>query len=165
MPKTPRPECTIFWEPLSILLDDGLEDLVRQHHAEVGVHKKEMPLDCDWDEYQSLENLGMLRTLAVRRQDKLIAYNSFMVRKGHPHYRSTPHAMCDAIYVLPAHRRTGIVRELIEKPERDLALEFAGRHVRFWYHDKSGIRLLGPVLKKLGYEQIEECWDKMVRAE
>lgn len=155
---------TCEWEPLTTLLDDGLVELVRRHHEEVGVHKDEMPLDCDWEGYQRDEDEGKLRLLGGRIAGKLVGYHSLFVLKGHRHYNSTPHAMSDAIYVLREHRKSGLGIELIDKAERDIVAEFAPRWVRFWYHDKAGLRLLGPVLQKRGYGLIEECWDKIVRA-
>lgn len=154
---------TCDWEPLSILLDDGLAELVRQHWEEVGVHKDEMPLDPDWDGYQRMEDDGELRLLSGRIDGVLRGYHSVRVVKGHLHYKSTPHAMSDAIYVLREHRRSGLGLELIDKAERDILAEFAPRFVRIWYHDKAGLRLLGPVLQRRGYGLIEECWDKIAR--
>jgi GNAT superfamily N-acetyltransferase len=152
------------WEPLSVLLDDGLPELVRLHHQEVGVHKEQMSLDCDWAGYQEDEDAGKLRLLGGRIDGILVGYHSLFILKGHRHYNSTPHAMSDAIYVMAEHRRSGLGIELIDKTERDILAEFAPRWVRFWYHDKAGLRFLGPVLQKRGYGLIEECWDKIARA-
>jgi GNAT superfamily N-acetyltransferase len=159
-----RASSKVSWEPLSILLDDGLPELVRQHHAEVGVFKREMPLDVDWDGYYQDERNGILRVLGARIDEKLVGYSSFCIFKGHRHYRSTPHALNDGIFVLKRHRHTGIGVELIDKGERDILADFAPRFVRFRYHDKTFVNLIGPVLKKRGYEHNEDGWDKMTRA-
>lgn len=157
------PKLTLAWEPLAGLLDDGLADLVFAHHAEVGVHQREMPLECDWDKYQTLEDQSILRTLAARLAGKLIGYNSFMVLP-HLHYRSTPHAMGDAIYVTKRYRHTGAGIALIERAERDLADLVKPQLCRIIYHDKAFLEFLGPVLKKRGYVHQENIWDKMARA-
>ena len=154
---------TCEWEPLSILLDNGLAELVTQHWEEVGVHKDEMPLDVDWDGYFEDEEADKLRLLGGRIDGVLVGYHSLFIVKSHRHYKSTPHAMSDAIYVLPEHRKSGLGIELIDKAERDILGEFAPRYVRIWYHDKAGLRLLGPVLKRRKYGLIEECWDKVTR--
>jgi GNAT superfamily N-acetyltransferase len=151
------------WEPLATLLDDGMADLVRQHHAEVGVYKKQMPLDVNWEEYQAKEDQGMLHTLGGRINGKLVGYNAFFVTP-HIHYWSTLHALGDAIYVLPKHRRSGIGILLIDKAERDLVERAKPGWLRIWYHDKVDLKLLGPVLVKRGYKHNEDCYDKVVRS-
>lgn len=151
------------WEPLAVLLDDGLEGLVRAHHAEVGVYKDEMPLDCNWEAYQGSENSGMLRILAARLGGKLIGYNSFMVLR-HMHYWSTWHALGDAIFVDRDHRKTGAGIQLIDRAERDLAKEVAPNKIRFIYHDKAFLDYLRPILTKRGYTHQENILDKMVSA-
>ena len=159
-----RRDHAVDWEPLSILRDDGLAELVREHHAEVGVYKDKMPLDVDWAGYHEDEVAGTLRILGARIDGALIGYSSFYVLKAHRHYRSTVHAMGDAIFVRATHRRSGIGIELIDKAELDITQEFRGRWVRFWYHDKAFLERIGPVLKKRGYAHNENCWDKMARA-
>lgn len=150
----------LFWEPLDLMRDDGLDDMIAAHHAEVGVHKEDMPLACDWEKYEALEYQGILRLLGARFDGQLVGYASFLVMP-HLHYRTTVHAMNDAIFVRPEHRRTGLALELVRKPERDFVKEF--KKVRFWYHDKAGLRLLAPVLERCGYSQVETGWDKMAR--
>lgn len=156
-------DTTYAWEPLSGLLDDGLATLVRQHWEEVGVHKDKMPLDCDWERYQALEDGKILKILAARRDDVLVGYNSFMVLP-HLHYATTVHALGDAIFVPRALRHTGIGVELIDRAERDLTAQHAPGWVRIVYHDKAHLEYLGPVLRKRGYGHIEAIYDKMVRA-
>lgn len=156
-------EASFAWELLSGLLDDGLADLVRQHWEEVGVHKDKMPLACDWDRYQQVEDAGFLKILAARRGDELIGYNSFMVMP-HLHYMTTLTALGDAIFV-PVHlRRTGVGVELIDLAETGLAEMGKGGWVRIVYHDKAHLEYLGPVLRKRGYGLIESIFDKMVRS-
>lgn len=159
-----RPEIVMAWEPLAGLLDDGLAHLVALHHAEVGVHKEEMPLDCDWEQYHDLDQKGILRTLSARLKGKLIGYNSFMTLKGHIHYRRTFHALGDAIFVHKDQRSTGAGPLMIDRAERDLAALAAPGYCRIIYHDKAFLEFLGPLLKKRGYTRQEDIWDKMVKA-
>lgn len=154
----------LAWEPLSALLDDGLAGLVMAHHAEVGVFKKEMPLDVDWEGYRKQEHLGFLRVLSARVEGRLIGYNAFLVMPGHLHYKTTPHAMSDAIYVMPDHRRSGAGPMLIAKAEADIIADYAPRFVRFVYHDKAFLDYLRSVLIKMNYEHQENIYSKIARA-
>lgn len=149
------------WEPLAAALDSGLDDLVALHWAEVGRHRDKMPRYCNYDEYQRLEDAGLLRLLICRRRDKIIGYNSLIVTP-HLHYWTTRHVNCDAIYVLPRYRRTRAGFALITAAEQVLTTT---EWTRFIYHDRSGIELLGPVLRRLGYELADLTYDKMVRSD
>lgn len=157
-----EPDLTLAWEPLSVLLDDGLQALVREHHAEVGVHKDTMPLDCDWEKYHDIESKGILRVLAARLRDRLIGYSSFMVLP-HLHYRTTLHGVNDGIFVQRQHRRTRAGLKLIDRAELDLAAEAKPGYCRIVYHDKAFLNYLGPTLRRRGYEHQENIWDRMVR--
>lgn len=159
----PRPSITLRWELLNSLRDDGLDDLVREHWREVGVHKREVPLVCDWDRYQALEDSGVLKILAARKGDALIGYNSFLVMPG-LHYATTIHAHGDAIFVTKRYRKTGAGVFLIDRAETALADMARPGYVRIIYHDKAHLEYLGPVLRKRGYGAIETIYDKIVKA-
>ena len=150
-------------EPLSALLDDGLAELVRKHWEEVGVYKDEMPLEVDWGQYRRLEDQGTLKIFAARLNDELIGYNSFIVTH-HLHYRSTLHALGDAIYVLPEKRRSGAGPLMIEFAEKQFARMASPGKCRIVYHDKAFLDYLGPLLKKRGYQHVENIYNIMVGA-
>lgn len=128
----------IAWEPLDTLLDEGIEDLVRAEWEEVSVDRERMPLALDWDEYRKLEELHMFRCLGCRRDDKLIGFSSFVLLKGHMHYKMTPHALNDAIYVSPTERGITGIRLLLEA-ERQIRALYAPGIVRVLYYSKDDI--------------------------
>lgn len=133
----------LAWEPLGRLLDSGIEELVRQEWQEVAVERDKMPLDLDWDQYQDLENCGLFRCCGAWRGKKLVGFNSFVTLKGHAHYRSTPHAMNDAIYVQPEERgATGL--RLILWCEKALVTMLLPQPVRIVYQVKAGLALWAP---------------------
>ena len=155
------------WEPVSVLLDEGLAAIVEAHWREVGVHKDEVPLDVDWAGYQLDEDLGLLKLLAARRSDKLIGYASYYVRP-HRHYKSTLHAGNDAIFVLPEERGAGIA--LIRAAETMLA-QLAWPtypYIRILYHAKMALEAdrgtYAKVFERLGYSAFETTHDKVVKA-
>ncbi|HEY1858646.1 hypothetical protein [Acidocella sp.] len=133
----------LAWESLGRLLDSGIEELVRQEWQEVAVEREKMPLDLDWDQYQDMENSGLFRCCVAWRGKKLVGFNSFVTVKGHAHYRSTPHAMNDAIYVMPEERGVTGLR-LILWAEKALREMLAPRAVRIIYQVKQGLPLWAP---------------------
>lgn len=161
----PTNEIALGWESVGALLDDGLEDLVREHWKLVGEYKAQMPLAVDWDGYRRDEAAGRIRILSARLRDRLIGYNSFIVIPGHLHYRTTVHALGDAIFVTKKMWHTGAGAALVDRAETDLAEMFRGHNVRIRYHDKYDLRFLEKMLKKRGYRHSELILDKMVRAD
>lgn len=169
---------SLAWEPLAALLDDGLEELVKQQWRDQGLSKGEMPAAINWDDYRANEARGVVRILAARRDDALVGYSSFLVtsardraaprarhfghlpahRRGGIHHRSTATAVNDAIFVTKGQR--GVLGKLIDRAERDLSAEFAPQPVRIVYHDN----FLAPLLSKHRYAEYEVIRDKLVGA-
>ena len=134
----PNDDLVFAWEPLDILRDDGIEDIVRQEWEEVSVDRERMSLALDWDEYHSYEKLKIFRCMSCRRAGLLVGFNSFIVLPGHLHYRTTPHALNDAIYVVPTERGiTGI--QLLLEAEYQLKALLAPKAVRVVYYSKDDV--------------------------
>lgn len=152
----------VAWEPLDTLLDDGMTDLVHEHWLEVGVHRQEMPVAVDWERYRQLEEKQILSVLAARLDGGLIGYAAFFYLP-HLHYNSTQLAACDAIFVRKTQRKTGAGLRLIEMAETEFKARAAPDWVRITYHDRVGIELLGPVLRKRGYIATDTTYGIMTR--
>lgn len=152
---------TLAWEPLTRLLDEGVEDLLFKHWQEVAMDRERIPLDPDWGFAREQERRGVLRTAALRRDGRLIGYNSMCVHP-HIHYRSTLHAVNDVIYVDPAERGAAGVK-LVRDTEallKDLGV------VKVIYHTKlapiGGKHTVGDLLAALGYKHFENLYCKLL---
>lgn len=151
----------LAWEPIGRLLDEGVEDLLFQHWQEVAMDQERIPLDPDWEFARLQESRGILRTAALRRDGRLVGYNSFCV-SPHIHYRSTLHAVNDVIYVDPAERGAAGVK-LVRGTEAMLA---ALGVVKVIYHTKlapiGGKHTVGDLLAALGYKHFENLYCKLL---
>lgn len=154
----------IAWEPLSVALDDGLEALVEQHWREVSRHRDKRPLAVQWEKYHLLADRGILRLLSARLDGALIGYAAYFY-DPHIHYGLTPSAPCDAIFVLAERRGTGAGMKMVDIAEACFMTEAAPEWINISYHDRAGVELLGPGLRKRGYEASDITYDKMVRAQ
>lgn len=158
------PAITFEWSPLAEALDGGLEAIVKAHWDEVGVHKDTVPLACDWDKYQELEDKDVLKLMLARRGDRTVGYASYLVFP-HLHYCTTLHAMNDAIYVDPEERGLGI--RLIRAAERALVELATPNYIRILYHAKKHIEAdrgtLSKMFEKLGYAAFETSHDKVLK--
>ena len=85
--------------------------LLERHQAELASFP-DILADCDWDFYAQAQSIGLLQIFTAREAGKLVGYAVFVVRK-HPHYKRHTWANNDVIWVLPAHRRTGVGRAFV----------------------------------------------------
>ncbi len=152
---------SLAWEPIDRLLDEGVEDLLFKHWQEVARDRGRIPLDPDWDKARQLERDKILWTAALRRDGRLIGYNSMCVHP-HIHYRTTLHAVNDVVYVDPAERGSAGVR-LVKGTEamlKDMGV------VKVIYHTKltqiGGKHTVGDLLSVLGYTHFENLYCKLL---
>lgn len=158
------PSTEFRWASLAEAVDAGLPAMVKRHWDEVGVHKEDVPVDVDWAGYADLEDRGILRLMTAWRGDVLVGYASFLVMP-HLHYKSTLHALNDAVFVEPGHRGVGV--QMIAKAEEALALVAAPGCVRITYHVKHHVEAdrgtFATVFARRGYQPFETVYDKVVR--
>jgi hypothetical protein len=152
----------LAWEPIDRLLDEGLEALLFQHWEEVARDRLRIPLNPDWQRARMLERDKVLWTAALRREGKLVGYNSFCVYP-HIHYRQTIHATNDVIYVDPAERGIAGVK-LVRGTEAMLKMLGV---VKVIYHAKltpvrGKTNTVGDLLERMGYIHFENLYSKLL---
>lgn len=155
-------------ETLSESFPDAVP-LLRQHWREIA-HYQDIPLDVDIDIYAAAERNGALRIFTVRdvvdqyddemggniKIARLIGYAVFFVRHN-PHYKSSLQAVQDVIYVDPKARGRFVGVRLLRYCEHELAAE--GVQV-IMHHTKVDHPMLGKLLARSGYEQVDVIWAK-----
>jgi hypothetical protein len=139
--------------------------MIALHWEETERDKDTVPLDVDWDAYRRFEREGIFRPIALRKGAKMIGYAAFHVHKM-LHFRGLTAAVCDVIYVEPAHRgKAGL--KLLRECERMIA-ELDER-VRIVYGCKPYVHIgaksgsLTQLLRHLGYRHDEDVLTKIVR--
>jgi len=160
---TEASEYTLRWEPLQVLLDDGIEELLRNHWVEVAMDKESVPLDPDWERMFILESVGEFAAAALRRNGKLIGYNAFAIYP-HVHYKSTMYAFNDVIYVDPAERGIAGVRLVrgVEPMLKALGVKKVIYHTKVHVHVGHNDGLVGDLLNCLGYKHFENLYCKLI---
>lgn len=102
-------------------------------------------LDIDWNQYESLERLGMLRCLGVDRGDELVGYSAFAMLPSMNTRKMIGQSL--SLFVRKDCRRSGIGLRLIDATTA--AAEDAGAEMH--WHAKQG-QALDQILPKRGYE-------------
>lgn len=126
--------------------------MLEQHWSEVA-HYPDVPLDVDWALYAALDDADRFRAYSVRtRQGALAGYQAFMLLRaptGHPHYRSTPMAQMDVLYLAPEHRGRMVGARFIDWCDRQLRAEGV-IVVRHHLKARTGLNY-GSLLERVGY--------------
>lgn len=143
-------------ESLEQVRSSRLEELLRAHWHEVA-HFPDIALEPDWQAYENAEAAGRLRIFTVRITGELVGYAAYLVNRN-PHYLSSLQAVQDILFLAPAHRGARIGAHLIRFA--DTHLKSQGVQVTY-HHTKAKRELdMGPLLKRLGYELIDNLWAK-----
>lgn len=132
--------------------------LMTNHWTEVA-HFKDIPLNPDFTFYTTVANAGQLRVYTLRDQSVLKGYAIFGVRYN-PHYATSKQATQDILYLDPALRGSLSI-QFIRYCNKMLASE----GVQAVYHHVKIAKNFGPVLKRLGFEHVEEIYVKRLDLE
>ena len=80
-----------------------LRQLFDAHWKEIALNHDAVPLDIDYEQYETVARSGELHVVTARRDGWLIGYHISVIRP-HPHYKSTLHCLTDVFYLKPEYR-------------------------------------------------------------
>lgn len=142
-------------ERLTPSLRGEIEPLLMEHWKERAEYD-DIPLDPDWDAYERMQSVGVLRIFTARDVDQqLIGYCVTMVLP-HLHHRTVLMAMQDLIFIVPEQRRGGLGMALIEYVESALAAE----GVKVTTQHMKAKHSFGKMLERVGYELMDLIYTK-----
>jgi len=104
-----------------------LAPLFYVHWRELGLFQDKMPLSPQYEEYIRQEASGTLILITIRKEGLLIGYITIQIVWG-LHYRTTPTALTDIVYVAKEYRNRGYALPLFKRAEKELKL----RGVKYW---------------------------------
>ena len=134
--------------------------LLKDHWEEVAVNKELIKMNPCWDTYKKLQDEGMLGIFTAREEGNLIGYFVVIASKN-PHYKDHVFGVNDVIYLKPEYRGTYVGSDLITFAEKYMTR--FGASV-FTINTKTHIPF-DSVLKRLGFEHIENVYSKMLGKE
>lgn len=136
---------------------EELKGLIHEHWLEVTSHPEERPLDVDWDQYLSLEDLNMLFVLTAREQGCLVGYVIHLIYRP-LHYKYSVMASDDA-HFLKKEFRKGTAGWKMLKAAEDALRELGVNSIT--YHSKTRTDInKRPVFERLGYKAHEQIFVK-----
>lgn len=132
-----------------------ISPLLEEHWKEIATFN-DIPLDPDVERYNAIEDAGGLRCYTVRVKGRLVGYAVFAITGG-LHYKSSKMAWQDVLFVLPEYRVGRIGAGLILYTESELAKEGV---LAIYHHEKLAAPQLGLILRRIGYQTVENIWVK-----
>lgn len=134
------------------------EPIFERHWREVAVDQDGIQYAPDWSKYDQMESAGILHTLTVRFDGKLVGYFIALVL-GHPHYSTSgPMAMTDVYYILPEFRRGGAGAKMLAALEHSLrALNVTKAYLSTKVHQDHSI-----LFEQMGWKLTDKCFTKLL---
>ena len=133
-----------------------IAEMAFDHWKEIEHYQDEIKLDIDLETYSSMASSGILKTITVRDNHKLIGYILMLVHK-HLHHKEK-FAVNDIFYIHPSHRKgyAGIkifkfAEEVMRAEGVKLMLLSCKTHL-----DK------GNIFKRLGFKPTEISYSKLL---
>jgi GNAT superfamily N-acetyltransferase len=130
-----------------------IKPLLEKHWQEIA-HYQDIPLDPYWQGYKDAETAGKLRIFTVREDSALVGYAVFFI--GNLHYKSTPMATQDILFLLPEHRNRKVGAGLIQYCDDQLRAEGC----KVTYHHVKRAHDFSPLLEALGYEAVDTVYGR-----
>ena len=125
---------------------DEMWELFSLHRDELATHKDIMVLKPDWDRYRNLENAGMLLTLAVYDENKIIGYSVTLLYHN-MHYFDLADAFNDVLYIHSSYRNRPWGIRLIKRTEDEVRKRGAKMML---FHGKPGT-VFSTIMPRMGY--------------
>jgi GNAT superfamily N-acetyltransferase len=128
--------------------------LWKLHHTEVADPRdvERIPLDPDWEKYQTLADRGCLHVTGVRENGLLVGYAFVVVDTG-LHYRTTLFGHWDLYFVLPEARARN--RWIGVKLFREVESVMRARGVKKMTNRRKTWLDTGPIFRRLGWRDDE----------
>ena len=152
---------TVFQrERIDVIFDEVAALAEGAHHLEIS-YPGEHPLKLDRDAYAHGEASGAYRFFTARQQDtgRLVGYAGFWVLPT-AHHVGVIQACQDGVYVDPDFRCGELGSDLLKYADENLRAEGVDVVLHFVRHFR---RDFGPILRRLGYQPIEQVWAKHLK--
>lgn len=133
-----------------------IRPLLDAHYAEIA-HYQDIPLLPDWAFYRAAKTV---RVFTARDQGDLFGYAVFFVAPNR-HYTSSVQALQDILFIHPDYRGALLGRRFIDWCDQQLKAE--GAQVVYQHVKKA--HDFGPLLKSIGYEEVETIWARRLDKE
>lgn len=136
---------------------DDVKPLLEQDWQEIEHNKDLLPLDPDWDAYETLEQQGMLQIYTVRDSGKLVGYFPVVIFPS-LHSKGRMLVANDVIYLHKDYRKGSVGTRLFKFVEKCLKED----GYKVLYVTTTEQYPIDPLMKRLGYNKTETKFEKVL---
>ena len=136
---------------------DEVWPLLQQDWQEIEHNKDMLPLDPNWELYETLEEQGLLYIFTARKDGQVIGYFTVIVFPS-MHSRTAMLAASDVIYLSQEYRK-GMVGVRLFKFAEDCLRQDGHKTLYITTTERHPI---DPLLARLGYHKIETRFEKVL---
>lgn len=134
---------------------DEIKPLLRRHYREICSHPDILVFNPDYETYEQLGSIDMLRIMTVRDEGYLAGYFITMIMP-HLHYSDTIYGLNDILYIDHDYRGSTVGYRLFVNAMNDLKDNCGVTVLCVHMKIKHQFRRL---LEKLEFKQTEENWE------
>lgn len=141
-------------------LDDvrgEVEALIQEHYDEVYPIRNVFDWNMDWDTYEKLEELAMLKIFTARDSEKLAGY-LWVIISPNLHSKGSAIACDDGLFVVKDYRGASVAKDLIRFTEK--CLKEDGLKVFHIVGTKE--KPIDVIMMRMGYTAIETKFQKVL---
>ena len=121
-------------------------------------HRKDTPLDINWEQYKAGYEAGLVELVTARDEGAVVGYITSIIGE-HQHTQGTKSANMDTLFVSESHRNEGIATELVNSMEEHLIAADVSWFSAGFREESTAQGVLG----SLGYNKIECTFGKSLR--
>lgn len=141
-------------------LDDvrgEVESLIQSHFSEVYPMRNVCEWDMDWDAYDKLEELGMVKIFTARVKSDLVGYLWVLISPN-LHSKGSVLACDDGLFVSDTHRGQSVAKDLISFTEKCLKED----GIKVLHIVGTTEKPIDALVERMGYTAIETKFQKVL---
>lgn len=134
-----------------------VEVLIQNHFDEVYPARDSFDCNMDWDMYEKLEQIGLLKIFTARIEKELIGY-LWVILSPNIHSKGSMLACDDGLYVDKSYRGKSVAKDLIRLTEKCLKED----GLKVFNIVGTTEKPIDALVKRMGYTAIETKFQKVL---
>ena len=134
-----------------------VEDLIQEHYDEVYPARGVFDWDMDWDTYEKLEEIGLLKIFTARDNNALAGYLWVLITPN-LHSKGSMLACDDGFFVTREYRGKSVAKDLIRFAETCLKED----GIKVFHIVGTTEKPIDALVKRMGYTAIETKFQKVL---
>lgn len=149
--------CLIRFEPISYMLETGLNEIVHEWWMELEAWKQNSSYTPNWDAYKCMEERNEFRAVSLRKDNHLVGYAGLRIGSD-IHFEHDVIVRISDCYITPKYR--GYAPRFFKFIQKELMQIGVTKLVTAERLDMLDIGSTGKFYEKMGFKHLEVIWYK-----